>query len=280
MIRFRCPKCNKKLGVNESQAGEVGVCPECKGKFRIPAAPAGDEITTSPRGKSGPPPEDEGGPAPAGGRRRREEEEDDDLPPRRRRREEEDDDDLPPRQRRREEGEDEDLPPRRRRREEEDEEERKPARRRRRRRQGASGLPGGLDGLTVGLLGVGVGGLLFVGLSLVLPAAALLPLGLGYLLAVAGSIWFLVVAFQDSPVSGLLCLCVPFYSLIYLVTHFEETKRPFFAYLTGLILVMTASCAGAMHESRTGPSPRFGAGPPTRVVTARPAAAGVSLPGA
>jgi len=40
MIRMQCPKCEKKLGVNESLAGGVGTCPECGQKFRIPGKPA------------------------------------------------------------------------------------------------------------------------------------------------------------------------------------------------------------------------------------------------
>jgi hypothetical protein len=124
-----------------------------------------------------------------------------------------------------------------------------------------------LDGLTVSLIGVGVVGLFFVGLSLAWPPVAILPLAVGWLLSLAGGIWFLVVAFQDSPVAGLLCLCVPFYSLFYLVTHFEETKRPFFVNLTGAVLATVASCAGGgIPGGRAGPSPRFGAGNPARVV--------------
>jgi hypothetical protein len=40
MIRMQCPKCEKKLGVNDSLAGSVGTCPECGQKFRVPGKPA------------------------------------------------------------------------------------------------------------------------------------------------------------------------------------------------------------------------------------------------
>jgi hypothetical protein len=40
MIRVQCPKCEKKLGVNDALAGGVATCPECGQKFRIPGKPA------------------------------------------------------------------------------------------------------------------------------------------------------------------------------------------------------------------------------------------------
>jgi hypothetical protein len=38
MIRLKCPKCEKKLGVDDSKAGGVATCPDCGQKFRIPGA--------------------------------------------------------------------------------------------------------------------------------------------------------------------------------------------------------------------------------------------------
>lgn len=78
MIHFRCPKCNKRLGVNESQAGKVGVCPECKGKFRVPGVWTVDEFTALARKESQPSQKDDVPPPPM--RKRRRDEEDDDLP--------------------------------------------------------------------------------------------------------------------------------------------------------------------------------------------------------
>ena len=40
MMRTRCPHCSKLLGINESAAGTVALCPVCKKKFRVPAAAA------------------------------------------------------------------------------------------------------------------------------------------------------------------------------------------------------------------------------------------------
>jgi hypothetical protein len=37
MIRLSCPKCGKKLGLDDSAAGATGLCPACKTTFRVPA---------------------------------------------------------------------------------------------------------------------------------------------------------------------------------------------------------------------------------------------------
>jgi hypothetical protein len=36
MIRTKCPHCGKLLGINDSAAGTVALCPLCKKKFRVP----------------------------------------------------------------------------------------------------------------------------------------------------------------------------------------------------------------------------------------------------
>jgi DNA-directed RNA polymerase subunit RPC12/RpoP len=43
MIRIKCPKCQKVLGLDESQAGLPASCPSCRQKFMVPGAkqPAG-----------------------------------------------------------------------------------------------------------------------------------------------------------------------------------------------------------------------------------------------
>jgi hypothetical protein len=37
MIRLKCPKCSFALALDDSKAGQVGLCSECGAKFRIPA---------------------------------------------------------------------------------------------------------------------------------------------------------------------------------------------------------------------------------------------------
>jgi hypothetical protein len=47
MIRVRCPKCHKLLGLDDTAAGAMGQCPACEETFRIP--PAGtDESRPAP----------------------------------------------------------------------------------------------------------------------------------------------------------------------------------------------------------------------------------------
>ncbi len=106
------------------------------------------------------------------------------------------------------------------------------------RRKQSMGLVMGLDGFTAALIGLGAVSLMSLVLGLIFPAASVLPLALGGVLALVGAIWFLVVAFQDSAVAGLLCFFVPFYSLYYLATHFDDEKRPFFVQLLGIILLL------------------------------------------
>jgi hypothetical protein len=110
--------------------------------------------------------------------------------------------------------------------------------------------------LIIALAGLALVWLLTLGLSFVWPAIAIVPIGLGWVAAIAGWIWFLVVAFQDSALAGVLCLVVPFYSLYYLITHFDETKMPFFVYVLGFIFVLTGSCAGGFSAPGKDDVPR------------------------
>jgi hypothetical protein len=223
MIRFQCPECDKKLGVKEALAGQMGVCPACKSKFRIPEAPAPSEPVEDAVIVSPPP--------------RRPE------PELRKRLPAEDDDEDPPE-------------------DEEEEEERAPRRkRRRRRRKSSSNQFGGMPVFAIALIGLGVFAALTVVLALIVPAAAAVPVYLGSVISFVGGIWFLVVAFQDSPTAGFLCMCVPFYSLVYLISNFEETKKPFFVYLVGIALSVAGSCAGGRGER---PSPKFQSAIPNR----------------
>src|SRR5205823_2105787 len=44
MIRLKCPKCKKKIALDDSRAGDVGKCPDCGQRFRIP----GEQEDSSP----------------------------------------------------------------------------------------------------------------------------------------------------------------------------------------------------------------------------------------
>jgi hypothetical protein len=69
----------------------------------------------------------------------------------------------------------------------------------------------------------------------------MVPIVLGYLLVLVGNIWFLVCAFLDEPVQGVLCLCVPFYSLYYLVTNFDVVRRPVFLMAAGWLITFLSA---------------------------------------
>jgi hypothetical protein len=228
MIHFQCPKCRKKLGVKEEQAGGVGVCPECQCKFRIPAMPNTGEPASLPPRRSEPGRQEDGPARPV-----------------RKRKRVEDDDDQPP---------------------DDDEADRKRARKRgKKRRKRAASPSSGMPEFVVPLISLVVVALLFFGLALIWPVAALLPIGIGWLLSAVGGIWFLIVAFEDSAASGLLCLFVPFYGLYHLITHFDEEQRPFFLQLAGFLLVMTGTCAGAFSAQRDKPAPKFRAENPVPI---------------
>jgi hypothetical protein len=62
MIRLQCPKCETKLGVDDSKAGGVAVCPDCGQKFRIPGKPAASASKPNPA-KATPPPKKQAVPA-------------------------------------------------------------------------------------------------------------------------------------------------------------------------------------------------------------------------
>src|SRR5262249_29326930 len=80
-------------------------------------------------------------------------------------------------------------------------------------------------------------GAILSALAFARPQLAIVLLGFGYLVAFVGGVWFPVVAFQESALWGLLCIFVPFASLVFLVMHLEETWRPFVLNLVGAALI-------------------------------------------
>lgn len=218
MIRFICPECDKHLTVSDEKAGKIATCPACKTRIIIPEAetrPQADSVTAEPP-------------------RRRPIDDDDDRPVRRRR-DDYDDENDPPRRRRSEVDDDDDFDrPRRRKR-----------RRKRRRSEGfLDNMPLGLDAFALILLGLVFMCLMLLGLSLLLPPLALLPMGIGFLMVAAGRVWFLVIVFQEDTTQGMLCLLIPIYGLIYLLQNFDEVKKPFFLDVGGIVIIVLSACAG------------------------------------
>ena len=57
--------------------------------------------------------------------------------------------------------------------------------------------------------------------------------GLGMM--IIGSIWFLVVAFQQDILWGIACVLIPFVSLVYLVKYWNTASRPFITWVAGFL---------------------------------------------
>jgi hypothetical protein len=251
MIQLQCTNCRSKLAVQDIYAGKVATCPKCQSKVHIPipdvepAEETPDErISAAARAQSRA--------RPSRPRRRMEEEEEEDERPSRpsRRRRVADDDE-------RSEHITEDEPrarPRRRRLdydEDQEEDEPRPRRRKRRRRRRRPEPEGwSISDVDWGkwiLISLGVVALLgfaSVAAAFAFPPFLIIPLGLGGLLMFVGYVWFIVVAFQDDVVQGLLCLFLGIYRLYYLIINFDEVKIPFFVELVGLILFIAGICAG------------------------------------
>src|SRR5207244_2783805 len=70
---------------------------------------------------------------------------------------------------------------------------------------------------------------------------AIPPVLIVVLMATVAGFWHLIIAFQEGPMCGLLCLFVPFYSLYYLITRWDETQRPFFLNLAGAFLLIAGA---------------------------------------
>ncbi|MEZ5521967.1 MAG: hypothetical protein R3F08_10915 [Dokdonella sp.] len=59
----------------------------------------------------------------------------------------------------------------------------------------------------------------------------------GYIILVLGGLWMLFVIFQTSVVWGILSILVPFVSLLFVIMHWDDTKRPFLVQIVGLVLI-------------------------------------------
>jgi hypothetical protein len=63
-------------------------------------------------------------------------------------------------------------------------------------------------------------------------------LGIGLIISLVGSIWFLVEAFKESVLWGLGCLFIPFVALFFLVMHWDRAGKPFLIQLAAIIPVV------------------------------------------
>jgi hypothetical protein len=61
---------------------------------------------------------------------------------------------------------------------------------------------------------------------------------LGIVILLIGNVWIAIKAFQQGILWGLGCLFIPLVSLIFVITHWAETKVPFIVSLAGVALVI------------------------------------------
>jgi hypothetical protein len=66
----------------------------------------------------------------------------------------------------------------------------------------------------------------------------------GMLLVLYGGIVFLITAFRESVWWGLGCLLLPLVNVIFLIMHWQETKKPFFIQLAGGVILLLAAWLG------------------------------------
>jgi hypothetical protein len=67
----------------------------------------------------------------------------------------------------------------------------------------------------------------------------------GIILALVGGIGMLIVAFRESVLWGIGCLLIPLVSLIFVISHWDEAKKPFLIQLAGVVLMILG---GAMDN--------------------------------
>ncbi|HYH65681.1 MAG TPA: hypothetical protein VD866_13375 [Urbifossiella sp.] len=197
VLRVVCPGCDKTLGLPAAAAGKPAKCPACGIKFLVP-----DDLEPEPA------PAPKPRPRPAPPPRRRPRDEDDDEPVSRRRRVYDDDDD--------DDDDDDERPSRRSR-----------AKPKKRRRAGGGGMPEWYGGPLGRLAENAVITLLLALLALASPmVAGWLLIGWGFVLASVSAIWFLVLAGREGVDQVLLNLFIPFYSVYYAITRWDDVKHP------------------------------------------------------
>jgi hypothetical protein len=239
MIRFSCPTCDKKLGVDDSRAGTVGKCPGCGGKITIPAAPkvrasGGPELADDEAVQAMRP-----APKPGSVRPAALEPDEDDVPVARRKPERDSITREPEaRPRPRLTGE-----------EEVEVDDRPRKKRKKKKRQRDAGV-----GVTVGLIIAGlVAGLLWIvltPLAFFFKPVAIVMLILGAILGILGRGSFLRIAREEGGSTHLLVMFVPFYEVYFFFSRINRTLVPFLIWACGLFFLFSAGITLWIHHAR------------------------------
>jgi len=105
---------------------------------------------------------------------------------------------------------------------------------------------GGLGALAYVLVGVAVVWLMGLCVTFAFPPAFAGMLLLGFGLCVVGHIWLLVMAFQDSPTTGTLCLLIGAYTWVFALMNLGETWRALLLYVLGVLVLVSGFMAAAV----------------------------------
>jgi hypothetical protein len=226
MIRLQCPKCEKKLGVDDSKAGGVGVCPECGQKFRIPGKPPPSNKPNPNKGAAprrqatAPAKQAAAKPAAPPSRPKEAWEEEDSSPYEVKGVEERGEDAVKV-----EYGIDKDYEKKVARKQKEDEKQEFRA----------------FLGLMAIMIVIGI---VLNCLWLIMPELIWAPIGIGFLIMITGTIMLLVQAFKQDVLSFLLMFFVPFYDIYFTVMHWQDARNAFALRWIGLIIYFAGFLLG------------------------------------
>jgi hypothetical protein len=226
MIRVKCPKCEKRLSVDEDEAGKIGSCPDCGQKFRIPAAKAAAANPDKGRpakaavAKKRPAPQAKGAAKPA-------------APPPSRPKEDWEEEDSSPYAVK--EGEEQTeaarLIAQDSFRDKEYEQLRKKKERALKKEESRKNLAS-LGGLFLAWIALS-------GYAYWQPDYAAVPAGIGNLMSTFGAIWLIVLGFKEGALTGLLVWFIPFYDWYFAIKNFDIAGRAFIIKYVGLLIVGT-----------------------------------------
>ena len=82
----------------------------------------------------------------------------------------------------------------------------------------------------------------------------------GFILALIGGIIILIAAFQESVLWGLGMLLVPAVGLVFVFTHWQETKKAFLLEVVGTGLFIAGLMLGGSQTAENMPTPGSGGG--------------------
>jgi hypothetical protein len=77
----------------------------------------------------------------------------------------------------------------------------------------------------------------------------LLLILVGVVVGSVGGIWLLVKGFQESAMWGLGMLFIPLVSLFFVITHWEDAKKPFLYNIGGVVLIFIGAIVGGMGKA-------------------------------